>query len=263
VVQISSFCRATVLPDRSYSHADERAASKCRPREDGGVLSLSAALSRNAYPGRGVLVSRTCDGKVSAAYFLTGRSDASRDRFFSAVAGELRVGPRSVADHDPLRHYVAATVTDDWLVVGNGTQVSEVARRVSLGDPPVVALSDLEYEPDPPIRTSRITAVVSRHGRCRVYLGSARPSLAQRSSANVMTLCVSDLEAGEGVLLTTYRSDGVTIAPGVPYEEIGVECQDEAGLLDEVWHALDARFRVATAVIVPQVGPSSAVLRMH
>ena len=52
------------------------------------LLSLEEELKSNAYPGRGIVLGRTPDGKKAvAAYFIMGRSSNSRNRIF-AVDGE-------------------------------------------------------------------------------------------------------------------------------------------------------------------------------
>ncbi|GGN41576.1 hypothetical protein GCM10011578_090040 [Streptomyces fuscichromogenes] len=194
-------------------------------------------------------------------YFLTGRSPASRDRALSLNDGELVVGPLTPGDHDPLRHYAAATATRDWLVLGNGEQVSQAADRLRAGASPTDALSGFEYEPDPPIRTSRLTALISRDGGRTIVFGAARPSRAARLTSNVMTLAVQDLEPGEAVLLTTYDSDGEQVSVAAPFAEASVSARSGEDLLDEIWRALGDRFRIAAAVVDPAQGPKSAIQR--
>ena len=46
--------------------------------------SIAAALAGNPYPGRGLLCGRSADGtRALAAYFITGRSAASRGRILA------------------------------------------------------------------------------------------------------------------------------------------------------------------------------------
>lgn len=224
------------------------------------VTDLTALLTSNPYPGRGVLCARTRSGTVLGGYFLTGRSDASKDRALRVEQDRLLVGPLAPSEHDPLRHYEAALTTPDWLVLGNGEQVSEVTRRLRDGTSPTDALGGLEYEPDPPIRTSRITALLSRDGGRTAVLGAARPSSGTRPTSNVMTLTVQALEPGEAVLLTTYQSDGRTVSVAAPFHETAVAARDAAELLDEIWSALDPELRVAAAVLDPVDGPASVLL---
>ncbi|MFE1953687.1 hypothetical protein ACFW9D_24835 [Streptomyces sp. NPDC059524] len=65
-----------------------------------------------------------------------------------------------------------------------------------------------------------------------------------------MTLKVSDLEPGEGVLMTTYRSDGHEIATGDPFTEVRIGAGNRGGLLDEL-ASLPPELRIAAAVFSP------------
>ena len=48
------------------------------------LLSLEEELRSNAYPGRGIVLGRTPDGrKAVAAYFIMGRSSNSRNIIFA------------------------------------------------------------------------------------------------------------------------------------------------------------------------------------
>jgi IMP cyclohydrolase len=79
-------------------------------------------------------------------------------------------------------------------VFGNGEQVGEVAIRLAKGLPPAVALADLSYEPDPPIYTPRITAVVDR-GQGHAWLGAARRSGGRREAADTAVIALGALGA--------------------------------------------------------------------
>ncbi|MFC8426356.1 IMP cyclohydrolase [Streptomyces sp. NPDC057236] len=226
------------------------------------MTDLSTHLSGNRYPGRGILYARIRSGAHVVAYFLTGRSPASRERTLHIAGDDLVVAPSAAAGHDPLRHYTAAENAGDWLVVGNGEQVTQVADRVRAGAPAQLALGDLEYEPDPPIHTSRVTALVSRDGGRVGVLGAARRSRGGgRAAADVMTLTVRDLAPGDAVLLTTYDSDGDSVATAAPYVECGIAAEHADGLLDEIWAALNPKLRIAAAVLDPAEGPAGALLR--
>ncbi len=52
------------------------------------IGSLKELLAGNPYPGRGIVLGLTADGKQSvAAYFIMGRSANSRNRVFVEEAG--------------------------------------------------------------------------------------------------------------------------------------------------------------------------------
>lgn len=211
---------------------------------------LKNSLTENPYPGRGVLWCTTRDGTRLGAYFLTGRSPASQARTLRLAAGELVVAPSEAREHDRLRHYVAARHGGARLVFGNGEQVSTVADRLASGQAPLAALDGLDYEPDPPLFTPRLTVIADREGG-EAWFGAARHSTGDRAATNRLTLHVSDLAPGEGVLMTTYRSDGPEITTGDPFTEVRVTADTQGELLDEVWSALPSGLRVAAAVFAP------------
>lgn len=215
------------------------------------VDPLCEVVAGNRYPGRGVLWARTLGGTPCGGYFLTGRSAASKARAVRRGEGELIVSPTNEAEHDPLRHYVAARERDGWLVFGNGEQVAVVSDRLREAQSPVEALGRLEYEPDPPIFTPRITVVAGLRSGREAWFGAARRSRGGRTAADVLTLAVRDLEPGDAVLMTTYRSDGHVVATGEPFLEVRIDAADQDELLEELWGALAPELRVAVAVFEP------------
>lgn len=217
------------------------------------VPTITEALQSNSYPGRGLVVTRLVDGPVLVGYFLTGRSQASQARTFLRKQAGLAVVPTDDTAHDELRHYLAATWTRDWCVVGNGDQVEVVARRLEEGLPPAAALMDLQYEPDPPLYTSRITTVVRREGNAAV-LGAARHSLFDREPANVMAVTVAGLAPGEAVLWTTYQTSADKVSTAAPYLEVTTNATSAEELCAQLWDALPASLRVGVAVVSPAGG---------
>lgn len=58
------------------------------------MLSLEKELKENSYPGRGIVIGRSADGKKAVtAYFIMGRSENSRNRVF-VEDGERESVPR-------------------------------------------------------------------------------------------------------------------------------------------------------------------------
>lgn len=225
------------------------------------MATLLEHLHRNAYPGRGIVWGRLPDSTWCAAYVLTGRSEASRRREIRlGEHGHLEVVPTDAVEEDDLRHYAAAVETDTWLVYGNGRQVATVRERLAGGAPPVMALQDLEYEPDPPILTARITAIVDRADPSRAWFGVARRSLSQRAAGVVATVAMRDLDPGDAVLVTTYRSDGTAVEPADVYLEGSTAAANPAELTDQLWSALSPERRVAVAAFRPG-GLREAVIR--
>ena len=58
------------------------------------VNDLGKLLSGNEYPGRGLVIGKSADGKKAvAAYFIMGRSANSRNRIFTEKNGEVFTEP--------------------------------------------------------------------------------------------------------------------------------------------------------------------------
>ena len=55
------------------------------------LLSLAEELKGNAYPGRGIVIGKSKDGKTAVtAYFIMGRSENSRNRVFVEDGAGIR-----------------------------------------------------------------------------------------------------------------------------------------------------------------------------
>ena len=94
------------------------------------LLDLSTLLRENSYPGRGIVIGRTADGKKSAiAYFIMGRSQNSRNRVFVKTQDGIRTEA-----HDPSRMedpsliiYRPVRRMDDYItIVTNGDQTDTI-----------------------------------------------------------------------------------------------------------------------------------------
>lgn len=199
-------------------------------------MNLGSQLG--GYPGRGLIVHVDPAGQLGWLYFVTGRSESSRNR--QAVRlddGTLAVAPVSGAADapDPLRHYVCARPVADGLVIGNGDHVGTIADRIGAGADLAAAIGDLEPEPDPPINTPRIAAVVTNEP----YLAAVC------STPDGISLRVQPvrLTPGTATVLTTYAGDAADPGGSAPLAVAPAEGSLRA-LTDDVWNALDPDLRV-------------------
>jgi hypothetical protein len=82
-------------------------------------------------------------------------------------------------------------------------------------------------------------------------MSTAFRSASERPGGDGLTLSAKALRPGEGLLLTTYLSDGTSFeAPPVPLSfRAGVATRDE--LLGILWESLAPQYRVALAVYDP------------
>ena len=66
-------------------------------------ISLANELAGNSYPGRGIVIGKSADGKYAVtAYFIMGRSENSRNRVFVEDGEGIRTqafDPSKLSDH--------------------------------------------------------------------------------------------------------------------------------------------------------------------
>ena len=212
------------------------------------------------YPGRGLAVGRDTDGVPFFAYWLTGRSPASQSRELVVHEREIVVRDVSGTSTDDLRHYTAATRGDNWFIVGNGTQVGELTAARAQQPDLQPALRQLTYEPDPPIRTPRITAGATIDGNelTDAVIGSAVPygELTAHPS-----LFAARIAPGTALTTTTYSGTAADVTTNGYPELIAVPLTWRA-VTDAIWQSLQPSLRVA-AITVPLDAPDfgNAILR--
>ena len=62
------------------------------------INELGELLSSNTYPGRGIVIGKSEDGKKAVfAYFIMGRSENSRNRVFTEKDGAVYTEPHDYA----------------------------------------------------------------------------------------------------------------------------------------------------------------------
>ena len=128
------------------------------------MLELKKNLTSNVYPGRGIIVGKTPDGKKAAvAYFIMGRSENSRNRIFEKQPGGIIIYPfdeSKVADPSLIIYSPVRTI-DNNLIVTNGDQTDTVYDFVKDGKTFEQALLTRCFEPDAPNFTPRISAMLT------------------------------------------------------------------------------------------------------
>ena len=92
-------------------------------------LSLMNILNENSYPGRGIVIGKSADGKSAvAAYFIMGRSVNSRNRVFVEQEEGIRTEAfdESKLSDPSLIIYAPVRVLGDATIVTNGDQTDTV-----------------------------------------------------------------------------------------------------------------------------------------
>ena len=100
------------------------------------TLSLEQELKNNAYPGRGIVIGRSMDGKKAVtAYFIMGRSSNSRNRVFAAEGEGIRTEAFDASKlEDPsLIIYAPVRVLGTRTIVTNGDQTDTIYDGLKAG----------------------------------------------------------------------------------------------------------------------------------
>ncbi len=132
-----------------------------------GLNTIKDLLSKNSYPGRGIIVGKSADGKSAMiAYFIMGRSENSRNRIFERYAGGMRTKAfdESKLTDPSLIIYNPYLECGNKDIVTNGDQTDTVYNYIKEhGDDGFSfekSLHTREFEPDKPNFTPRISAIL-------------------------------------------------------------------------------------------------------
>ena len=214
------------------------------------MYDLFSYLSGNPYPGRGILLGCSADGRRAViAYFIMGRSENSRNRVFEITEDGIRTKAfdESRMTDPSLIIYHPVRVVDGTTIVTNGDQTDTVADAFRSGGSWVRALRTREFEPDGPNYTPRISGMVRPDGSYRLAIlksADGNPACCRRFFYEYDAPI-----AGQGHFISTYQTDGDPL-PSFEGEPRTVELGDEtaATLADRLWNSLNADNKVSLFV---------------
>ena len=214
------------------------------------MYDLFSYLSGNPYPGRGILLGCSADGRRAViAYFIMGRSENSRNRVFEITEDGIRTKAfdESRMTDPSLIIYHPVRVVDGTIIVTNGDQTDTVADAFRSGGSWVRALRTREFEPDGPNYTPRISGMVRPDGTYRLsILKSAQgdPACCQRFFFEYDAPI-----AGQGHFISTYDGDGSPLPSftGEP-RAAAITAPDAETLAAELWQSLHADNKVSLFV---------------
>ena len=207
--------------------------------------TIASALENNTYPGRGILLGQS-GGRAVAAYFITARSENSRNRILREEGDRLAILPfdESKVSDPTLIFYTPLLVCQENIVISNGDHTETLCASLMAGHSMQYAMSARCYEPDAPNYTPRIAGMTLSTGR--YTLGIVKK---EGDAVDCRRKYWSfDPKAGTAHLIHTYQSDGDPLPPfaGEPRElQITGNAQS---LANEIWRALDADNRVSLYV---------------
>ena len=229
------------------------------------IKTLSERLEGNRYPGRGIVIGKTPDGKKAAiAYFIIGRSANSRNRVFTEKNGEIFTEPfdASKVEDPSLIIYAAVRSYENKLIVTNGNQTDTIYDGLAAGKSFSQALTSREFEPDAPNLTPRISGMLTFEGNDFTYeMSILKSGDAAGTFCNRYTFSYGAC-AGLGHFLHTYVCDGNPIPTfqGEP-ERVAMDDDIDAFTTD-LWNALDAENRISLYVRYTDLETGEAQSRM-
>ena len=127
------------------------------------IRSIEKELRENSYPGRGIILGKSPDGKKAvAAYFIMGRSENSRNRIFVEDGDGIRTqafDPAKLTDPS-LIIYAPVRVLGNKTIVTNGDQTDTIYEGMDKQMTFEQSLRSREFEPDEPNYTPRISGIM-------------------------------------------------------------------------------------------------------
>lgn len=174
--------------------------------------NLAQELAGNAYPGRGIVIGKSADGKYAVtAYFIMGRSSNSRNRVFVEDGEGIRTqafDPSKLEDPS-LIIYAPVRVLGNKTIVTNGDQTDTIYELMDKQQTFEQALRTREFEPDAPNYTPRISGIMHlENGGYNYAMSILKSNNGDPSSCNRYTFAYQNPAAGEGRFLHTYMGDG-------------------------------------------------------
>ena len=212
------------------------------------AVDLYKELAGNSYPGRGIVIGQTADGKQAfVAYFIMGRSVNSRNRVFvqepdgihTQAADPAKMEDPSLIIYHPVRKLGRG------LIVTNGDQTDTIRDFLEKGLPFEQALRTREFEPDGPNWTPRISGLLSPDGSYKLSI--------LKAADEAGTGCLRQTfeypgQAGLGHFIHTYQCDGSPI-PSFEGEPTPVCIQgDIDAFTQKVWENLNEDNKVSLFV---------------
>lgn len=176
------------------------------------IISLAEDLKGNTYPGRGIVIGKTPDGKHAVtAYFIMGRSENSRNRIFVTEGDGIRTeafDPSKLSDPS-LIIYAPVRVLGNKTIVTNGDQTDTIYNLMNQQQTFEQALRTREFEPDAPNYTPRVSGIIKTgDGKFNYALSILKSSNGNPDSCERFTFSYNAPVNGEGHFIHTYKCDG-------------------------------------------------------
>lgn len=216
------------------------------------MLSLEQELKNNAYPGRGIVIGKTADGrKAVAAYFIMGRSENSRNRVFVEDGTGIRTqafDPAKLSDPS-LIIYAPVRVLGNKTIVTNGDQTDTIYEGMDKQMTFEQSLRSREFEPDGPNYTPRISGIMHiENGGYNYAMSILKSNNGNPKACNRYTFAYENPVAGEGHFIHTYMHDGNPLPSFEGEPKLVAIPNDMDEFTDMLWNSLNEDNKVSLFV---------------
>ena len=176
------------------------------------MLSLANELNSNTYPGRGIVIGKTKDGKKAVtAYFIMGRSNNSRNRVFVEDGEGIRTqafDPSKLEDPS-LIIYAPVKVLGNKTIITNGDQTDTIYEGMDKQLTFEQSLRSRKFEPDAPNYTPRISGIMHiENNKYNYAMSILKSNNGNPNSCNRYTFAYENPIEGQGHFIHTYMHDG-------------------------------------------------------
>lgn len=224
------------------------------------MKEIKKELSSTTYPGRGIIVGKSEDGKKAvAAYWTMGRSAGSRNRIFvtdtengTEVVRTKAFDESLIAGDPSLIIYAAVRELGKKTIVTNGDQTDTINDGLKAGLTFEQSLRSRKYEHDAPNYTPRISSLIDLEGGVDGGFGYALSILKSDCGNGDNTLrftyTYDNPQNGEGHYIHTYMGDG---NPLPSFEGEPVKVRISGGIeefTNEIWTSLNEDNKVSLFV---------------
>ena len=216
------------------------------------MLSIEKELQENSYPGRGIIIGRSADGKKAVtAYFIMGRCENSRNRVFVEDGEGIRTQAfdESKLTDPSLIIYAPVRVLGNKTIVTNGDQTDTIYEGMDRQMTFEQSLRSREFEPDAPNYTPRISGIMHVEGGKFNYAMSILKSRnGDPGSCCRYTFAYENAVPGEGHFIHTYMHDGNPL-PSFEGEPKRIAIPDDMdAFADTLWSSLNEDNKVSLFV---------------
>ncbi|MCU6746912.1 MULTISPECIES: IMP cyclohydrolase [Lachnospiraceae] len=216
------------------------------------MLSIEQELRENSYPGRGIIIGKSKDGKKAvAAYFIMGRSVNSRNRIFVEEGEGIRTQAydESKLTDPSLIIYAPVRVLGNKTIVTNGDQTDTIYEGMDKQMTFEQTLRSREFEPDAPNFTPRISGILHvENGTYNYAMSILKSNNGSSESCNRYTFAYENPMAGEGHFIHTYQCDGDPL-PSFEGEPKLVSIEEDIEVFtDLLWNSLNEENKVSLFV---------------